>query len=71
MGINTNFDVGPGVLSKMEQLGDVPARDSAFFHSKDGKSLSEWGYGLKYDYRAVKDADRDWQVIAYALPLIK
>lgn len=65
------FNVGIGVLAKMQELSDRPSTDSKFLNSPDQKSRSEYGYGIKYDYRAVgelKGTTWDWQVYAYKLP---
>lgn len=65
------FNVGAGVLAKMQELSDRPSNDSRFLNSIDNKSRSEYGYGIKYDYRAIgelKGTTWDWQVYAYKLP---
>lgn len=64
------FNVGAGVLQKMTELNDKPARDSTFVNSIDTKSRSEFGYGIKYDYRAIGTLNNNtwsWEVIAYKL----
>lgn len=66
------FNVGSGVLQRMQELGDSPTTDSKFLNSIDGKSRSEWGYGVKYDYRAVgtlQSSGWQWEVNVYKLPL--
>lgn len=65
------FNVGAGVLQKMTELGDYPSKDSAFLNSLDQKSRSEFGYGIKYDYRAIGTLGASgwaWEVRAYPLP---
>lgn len=65
------FNVGAGVLQRMQELGDQPSKDSAFLNSIDGKSRSEFGFGTKYDYRAVGNLINntwEWEVTAYSLP---
>ena len=62
------FDVGPGIQAKMDELGDIPTKNSIFYHSIDGKSVSEWGFGLFNDYRAVQsEPGTQWIVYAYGL----
>lgn len=66
------FNVGAGVLQKMTELNDRPSKDSAFLNSIDGKSRSEYGYGIKYDYRAIGTLGANgwaWELYAYPLPL--
>lgn len=65
------FNVGSGVLQRMQELSDRPSKDSIFQNSIDQKSRSEWGFGIKYDYRAIGELRGtiwDWVVYAYKLP---
>lgn len=61
------FDVGPGVLAKMDELGDVAVRDSKFYHPKGKPNITtERGYGFKYNYTS-SNVTGNWITVAYYL----
>lgn len=60
------FDVSPQMQEYITGQGDVPIRDSQFFHPKAGGTTTELAYGLTHDYRA-SNASGEWQAVAIPL----
>lgn len=64
------FDVSPQMQEYITGQGDVPIRDSQFFHPKgQPDTTTELAYGLTHDYRA-SNASGEWQAVAIPLDSI-
>lgn len=57
-----SVNVGPGLLARMQEVGDHPIEDSTFKHNQDG-TLVEECRGTKGRYVA-SNASGGWEVLS-------